>query len=72
LAHELNMDVVVEGVETDAQLEMLKGWGAKTVQGWLFSKALAAPAVSALLQHPYMTNVSPSGSPAASIDHPSR
>ena len=58
LAHELKLDVVVEGVETDAQLEMLKGWGARIVQGYLFSKPLFAPAVTALLQHPYMNSAS--------------
>ncbi|HTI80996.1 MAG TPA: EAL domain-containing protein [Acetobacteraceae bacterium] len=65
LAHELNLEVVVEGVETDAQLEMLKGWGTRTVQGYLYSKALAAPAVSALLRHPYM-NSAPSSAAADS------
>jgi EAL domain-containing protein (putative c-di-GMP-specific phosphodiesterase class I) len=50
LAHELGLEVVVEGVETNTQLTILRGWGAKIVQGYLFSKALAVPAVTALLQ----------------------
>ena len=50
LAHELGLEVVVEGVETDAQLAILKDWGARIVQGYLFFKALATPAVTALLQ----------------------
>jgi EAL domain-containing protein (putative c-di-GMP-specific phosphodiesterase class I) len=58
LAHELNLDVVIEGVETDAQLEMLKGWGARIVQGILFSKPQSAPAITSLLWHPYLHRVS--------------
>jgi diguanylate cyclase (GGDEF)-like protein/PAS domain S-box-containing protein len=50
LAHELGLEVVVEGVETNAQLAILKDWGARTVQGYLFSKALAAPATTAFLK----------------------
>jgi EAL domain-containing protein (putative c-di-GMP-specific phosphodiesterase class I) len=58
LAHELNLDVVIEGVETDAQFEMLKGWGARIVQGYLFSRPQSAPAITSLLRHPYLHRVS--------------
>ena len=35
LAHGLGLPVVAEGVETEAQLEMLRAQGCKEVQGWL-------------------------------------
>ncbi len=51
LAHELKLDVVVEGVETAAQLELLKAWGCQTVQGYYFSKPLPASEITAILQN---------------------
>jgi predicted signal transduction protein with EAL and GGDEF domain len=50
LARELDIEVVVEGVETVDQLELLKAWGCRRVQGYYFSKPLRAPEVSALLR----------------------
>jgi EAL domain-containing protein (putative c-di-GMP-specific phosphodiesterase class I) len=49
LARELNIEVVVEGVETVAQLELLKAWGARIVQGFYFARPLPGPEVTALL-----------------------
>ena len=40
LAHELGLDVVVEGVESAAQLELLASWGTDLYQGFLGSEAL--------------------------------
>ncbi|QGU95647.1 EAL domain-containing protein [Clostridium bovifaecis] len=40
LAHILNMDVIAEGVETEAQLEVLKAQQCDKIQGYLFSKPL--------------------------------
>lgn len=40
LAHELDMDTVIEGVETAAQLEMLKSIGCDTFQGYYFSRPI--------------------------------
>jgi EAL domain-containing protein (putative c-di-GMP-specific phosphodiesterase class I) len=36
------MHVVAEGVETTAQLEKIRHYGADSVQGFLFSRALPA------------------------------
>lgn len=40
LAHGLNMDVVAEGVETTAQLELLQQKGCNQIQGFLYSKPI--------------------------------
>jgi EAL domain-containing protein (putative c-di-GMP-specific phosphodiesterase class I) len=40
LAHNLSLEVVAEGVETTAQLELLRGFGCDQVQGYLISKPL--------------------------------
>ena len=50
LAHALNLDVVVEGVETAEQLKLLRAWGCRTVQGYYFSKPLLAKEVTAILR----------------------
>jgi diguanylate cyclase (GGDEF)-like protein/PAS domain S-box-containing protein len=50
LARELNIEVVVEGVETAAQLELLKAWGGRIVQGYYFARPLPVPEVTVLLR----------------------
>jgi len=42
LAHSMELKVVAEGVETSEQMELLRGQGCDYVQGFLFSKPLAA------------------------------
>jgi len=42
MAHSLNLQVVAEGVENEEQLLLLKSYDCDEVQGFLFSKALAA------------------------------
>lgn len=49
LAGALDLDVVAEGVETDAQLARLRHLGARKVQGYLFSPPLPAAALGDLL-----------------------
>ncbi len=43
LARHLGMEVVAEGIEETAQCEFLRALGCKYGQGYLFSKAVAAP-----------------------------
>ncbi|MDG9883920.1 bifunctional diguanylate cyclase/phosphodiesterase [Pseudomonas putida CSV86] len=50
LAHNLHLEVVAEGVETEEQLDLLRSFGCDQVQGYLISKPLAIePLVEFLL-----------------------
>jgi EAL domain-containing protein (putative c-di-GMP-specific phosphodiesterase class I) len=48
LARELNIEVIVEGVETKSQLELLERWNCGEVQGYYFAKPLEASEIAAL------------------------
>ncbi len=50
LAHNLEMDVVAEGIETAAQLERCRALECELVQGHLFAKALSAADAESLLR----------------------
>ena len=50
MAQGLNLNLIAEGVETDPQLEYLKGLGCAEIQGWLFGKAGTADQTAQLLQ----------------------
>jgi EAL domain-containing protein (putative c-di-GMP-specific phosphodiesterase class I) len=52
LARGLGMDVVAEGVETEAQLSLLQSMGCRFGQGYLFSKPLPARQIEAILAQP--------------------
>ena len=49
LAEELGMSVVVEGVETQAQLDYVASLGNVHIQGYFFSRPLPIPDYEALL-----------------------
>jgi diguanylate cyclase (GGDEF)-like protein len=49
MAHNLNREVVAEGVETEAHLEFLKGEGCDIAQGYLFCHPLPLDALEKLL-----------------------
>ncbi|XYD06911.1 EAL domain-containing protein [Methylobacterium sp. NMS12] len=49
LSHSLNLDCVVEGVETPEQAALLRKLGCRTMQGYLFHRPMAAEAIDAYL-----------------------
>jgi EAL domain-containing protein (putative c-di-GMP-specific phosphodiesterase class I) len=49
LAHNLNLSVTAEGIETRLQLQRLRALGCELGQGYLFSKPLSAEQVDAIL-----------------------
>ena len=49
LAHELGIEVIAEGVETEAQASFLSSAGCNNAQGYLYSRPLDATAATALL-----------------------
>jgi EAL domain-containing protein (putative c-di-GMP-specific phosphodiesterase class I) len=50
LAHGLKLDVIAEGVETQQQLDILRGLGSDVYQGYLFSRPVPAGQATELLQ----------------------
>ncbi len=52
LAHKLGLEVVAEGVETEAQLKFLRSIGCEKIQGYLISRPLPADQLEALLRQP--------------------
>jgi diguanylate cyclase len=50
LAHDLKLEIVAEGVETDQQVQFLTAHGCQVMQGHLYSPALPAEEFAALLQ----------------------
>jgi len=58
LAHKLGLDVVAEGVETEAQLKYLLSIGCEKIQGYLISKPLPADDVEQFIRdNPPMTGL---------------
>jgi diguanylate cyclase (GGDEF)-like protein/PAS domain S-box-containing protein len=49
LAHNLGMEVVAEGVETEAQLDVLRNLGCEYLQGFLLGRPVPADRAAALL-----------------------
>jgi len=52
MAGALNLGIVAEGVETRGQMQALLGQGCTRMQGYLFSRPLAAEAYAALARDP--------------------
>ena len=59
LAHSLNLNVVAEGVETNAQKEALVELGCNHMQGYLFAKPLSEEKLFRLLKDFYISFDSP-------------
>jgi EAL domain-containing protein (putative c-di-GMP-specific phosphodiesterase class I) len=55
----LAMDVIAEGVETEAQRSFLEKHGCHAFQGYLFSRPLPIDELAAYLQTPPLTHRSP-------------
>lgn len=49
MAHNLRMRLVAEGVETEAQVQLLRNEGCEVAQGYYFSRPLPLAAFNALL-----------------------
>lgn len=60
MAQRLNLRVVAEGVETEAQLELLRKFNCELVQGYLFSRPLTAATMQRYL----------AGADARAAEHP--
>ncbi|MGH8323804.1 MAG: EAL domain-containing protein, partial [Steroidobacteraceae bacterium] len=50
LAHELGLEVIAEGVETEAQMRFLIGAGCEQAQGYYFSRPVPVARVAELLR----------------------
>ncbi len=50
MAYNFHLNVIAEGVETEAQLAFLKRHGCKAYQGYLFSKPVPIEEFEALLE----------------------
>ena len=50
MAHKLKLRVIAEGVETEAQLSFLRAQDCDELQGYLFSRPLAAPDMEGMLR----------------------
>jgi len=59
LARGLGIDVIAEGVETEAQHRVLRDQGCHSLQGYFFSPALAGDAFQLLLGTESMVGVHP-------------
>ncbi len=51
MSHAFGLEVIAEGVETDAQLHVLAELGCDAAQGYLFSRPVPADRATALLMH---------------------
>jgi EAL domain-containing protein (putative c-di-GMP-specific phosphodiesterase class I) len=49
LAHELNISVIAEGIETRGQLDLVRRWGCNLIQGFYYARPLPAAYITALL-----------------------
>jgi diguanylate cyclase (GGDEF)-like protein/PAS domain S-box-containing protein len=60
IARGMGLQVLAEGVESDAQLQILLALGCHEMQGYLFSKPAGADAITAMLQQPLAAEASAS------------
>jgi diguanylate cyclase (GGDEF)-like protein/PAS domain S-box-containing protein len=74
LGRELGLRVVAEGVETQEQLELLKSWGCREVQGYYFARPQPAADLTELLRRGSIHPSRPPATPAhaAGANRPSQ
>ena len=65
LAHGLGLKIVAEGIETQAQADMLKTLGCELAQGYLYSKPVPSEAIDQLLSSNRAAGISVKGAKAA-------
>jgi EAL domain-containing protein (putative c-di-GMP-specific phosphodiesterase class I) len=66
LATDLRLEVIAEGVETREQLEMMRGFGCRLVQGFYISRPLAVDRLPRAIEKGFGFSVGPgAGSPKA-------
>lgn len=51
MAHDMNLNIVVEGVETKGQLDFVKERGCQLIQGYYYSPPISKEQISELLDH---------------------
>ena len=69
LAHSLQMKVVAEGVETQAQADFFRGIACAELQGYLFSKPLAPAELERFLAAGHAAPATPRREPLETIEH---
>ena len=67
MAHSLNMTVIAEGVETEAQLGYLRGLGCEEIQGFFFSRPLPENDFAELLKSGRCIKPAPQASSAQRV-----
>lgn len=63
LARNLGLEIVAEGVETQAQARLLRELGCPILQGYFFARPLTADAAGRHLQHNYQRHAQPEQRP---------
>lgn len=61
MAHELGLEVVAEGVENDAQADVVRAFGCELAQGYWFSKPVDVDTIDGMLQAAPMATGAPPG-----------
>jgi diguanylate cyclase (GGDEF)-like protein len=72
ICRELHIECVAEGIETEAQLKRMQGFGINAMQGYLFSKPLPPRDLRELIAKPIMQPHRPPARRAAGATEPPR